>query len=75
MRLLTLSLEEIDQEVKKLEKESKALKHELFKLMWYMRGSITIEQVYALDLEDREIISKIILENIETSKKTGMTLI
>lgn len=75
MRLLTLSLEEIDQEVKKLENESKALKHELFKLMWYMRGSITIEQVYALDIEDREIISKIILENIENSKKTGMTLI
>jgi hypothetical protein len=72
---LTLTLDEIDQEVKKLERESKALKHELFKMAWFMRGSLSIEQAYMLDQEDREIISKIILENIENSKTTGMPLI
>ncbi len=72
---MTLTLEEIDQEVKQLEKESKALKHELFKMTWFMRGGITIEQAYMLDREDREIITKIIMENIENSKTTGLTLI
>lgn len=72
---MTLTLDEIDQEVKKLERESKALKHELFKMAWFMRGSLSIEQAYMLDQEDREIISKIILENIENSKTTGMPLI
>ncbi len=72
---MTLSLDEIDREVKQLENESKALKHELFKMAWFMRGGLTIEQAYMLDREDREIISKIILENIETSKTTGMPLI
>lgn len=72
---MTLTLEEIDQEVKQLEKESKALKHELFKMAWFMRGGLNLEQAYMLDREDREIISKIIMENIETSKTTGMPLI
>lgn len=72
---MTLTLEEIDQEVKQLEKESKALKHELFKMTWFMRGGITIEQAYMLDREDREIITKIIMDNIENSKTTGMNLI
>ena len=72
---MTLTLEEIDQEVKQLEKESKALKHELFKMTWFMRGGITIEQAYMLDQEDREIITKIIMDNIENSKTTGMNLI
>ena len=75
MRLLTLPIEEIEKEVKKLENESKALKHEIFKLAWFMRGSINIEQAYALDVEDREIITKIIIENIENSKTTGLPLI
>lgn len=72
---MTLTLDEIDQEVKQLERESKALKHELFKMAWFMRGGLTLEEAYVLDREDREIISKIILENIETSKNTGMPLI
>ena len=72
---MTLTLDEIDQEVKKLERESKALKQELFKMAWFMRGSLSIEQAYMLDQEDREIISKIILENIENAKTTGMPLI
>jgi hypothetical protein len=37
-----------------------------------MRGSLTIEQAYQLDYESREIIQKIIEENLETTKKTGL---
>lgn len=37
-----------------------------------MRGSVTIEEVFQLDHEDRLILHKIIEENLETTKKTGL---
>ena len=43
--------------------------------MWYMRGSITLEEVFMLAYEDRQMISKIIKENIEATKKSGMPLL
>ena len=37
-----------------------------------MRGSIGVEEVFQLDYEDRTIIFKIIEDNLETTKKTGL---
>jgi hypothetical protein len=37
-----------------------------------MRGGVTIEDAFALSMEDREIISNIIKENLETTKKSGL---
>jgi hypothetical protein len=68
-------MDEIQVEVKKLEDESKALKHELYKMIWYMRGSISLNEVFNMDVLDREIIAKVIQENIELSKETGLSLI
>jgi hypothetical protein len=65
-------MEEIHKEVKKLEDESKALKKELYKLAWFMRGSLTFEQAYLLDVADRGIISEIVQENLETTKESQL---
>ena len=72
MRLLTMTMEEIHKEVKKLEDESKALKKELYKLAWFMRGALTFEQAYMLDVADREIIGEIVKENLETTKESQL---
>lgn len=37
-----------------------------------MRGSININQMYELGFQDRELISKLIEENIETTNDTGL---
>jgi hypothetical protein len=37
-----------------------------------MRGSITVEQAFQLDFENREIINSIIGENLETTKESGI---
>lgn len=37
-----------------------------------MRGSVTLEQAFQLDPENREIIYKIIEENLETTKESGL---
>jgi hypothetical protein len=67
-----MDLYEILKEVEKLDKESKALKDDLFKMCWYMRGGITVDDAFVLSQEDREIIGKIIKENLETTKKSGL---
>ena len=72
MRILAWTLNEILQEVKRLEGEQKELKTELTRICWYMRGGITIDEAYSLAYEDRQIIAGIIKENIETTKKSGM---
>lgn len=72
MRLLAMTSEEINQEVAKLDKESKALREELYKLAWFMRGSISIEQAFMMDFQDREIVSELIKSNLETTKESGL---
>lgn len=69
MRILTWPLDDILKEVDRLEGESKQLKFELTKLCWYMRGGLSLTEAYDLSPEDREIISNLIKENLETSKK------
>lgn len=70
---MTLNDGEIVKLVESLESESKTLKKLLFQMSWYMRGSISIEQAFQLDFENREIISSIINENLETTKETGLS--
>lgn len=67
-----MTMEEIHREVKKLDDESKALKKELYKLAWFMRGALSFEEAYSLDVADREILGDIIKENLETTKESQL---
>lgn len=69
---MSLSLEEIDELSKRMEKETKALKDNLFRLCWYMRGGMTISEAYNLAADDLEVINNIIKDNMETTKKSGL---
>ena len=55
-----------------METEIKAIKTELFRFCWYMRGSLSITESYELANEDREVLSKIIEGNLETTKESGL---
>jgi hypothetical protein len=50
----------------------KALKEEIFRLCWFMRGGVTLEEAYQLDYADRQLINALIKDNLETTKETGM---
>ena len=54
------------------DKESKALKNEALKFCWYMRGGLTYTEAMELGKEEREIISKIVEDNLEATKKSGL---
>jgi len=58
------------------ENKVKQIKDEVFKLAWYMRGSVQAQDLFWIyTAEDREIISNIVKEHIETTNKTGMPLL
>ena len=69
---MTLSTEEILALVERYEKQSRAIKEELLRLCWYMRGGISYNEAMMLSATDRKVISKIINDNLETTKKTQM---
>ena len=54
-----------------MDSEGKSIKHELFKICWYMRGGVTYQEALALSPSEREIISRIIKDNLDVAKKTG----
>lgn len=56
----------------KLDRESKALKHEALKFSWYMRGGLSYDDAMMLSYDERKIISEIIKENLETTKESGL---
>jgi hypothetical protein len=55
-----------------MDKEVVAIRREVLKFCWYMRGGITYEEAMMLSHEERNIISSIITENLETTKKSGL---
>jgi|TARA_A100001011_G_C14252293_1_gene818447 hypothetical protein len=54
-----------------MENSQKALKHELVKISWYMRGGLSYSEAMALCPTEREIIAQLVKDNLETTKKTG----
>lgn len=62
---------EILQEADRLDKEAKAIKKEVLKLCWYMRG-LSYAEGMNMSWDEREIISEIVKENFETTKKSGL---
>jgi hypothetical protein len=71
-----LSNSDIEEYVKNLENEVKNIKDEIFRISWYMRGGVTSTDLFYLySYEDRQIISKIIKDNIDASIKAKMPLI
>jgi len=70
-----LTLRDNDEVIKfvdRYEKESKAIKHELLKMCWYMRGGLTYDEAMNLSSSEKLIIGDIIKSNLEATKKSGM---
>jgi len=61
--------------IESMEADTQDLKYEFYRLIWGMRGGITSQDIYhLLSHEDRKILLQIIEENIDISKKNGISL-
>jgi hypothetical protein len=69
---LNLSDEEIVSLIRRYEKDTKAIKEDILRMCWYMRGSISYNDAMLLGEDERKIINKIIEGNLEIAKKSGL---
>ena len=54
-----------------METQTKELRLDLLKICWYMRGGVTYTEASAMSPQEREIVSNLVKQNLETTKKTG----
>ena len=75
-RIQSLEESEIIELDKTLENEIKQIKYDAYKIGWYMRGSFSYNDLmYTITNDDREILNRIIKENIDVVKDTKMPLL
>lgn len=55
-----------------MEKEVRAIKTDVLKICWHMRGGVTYTEAMNMSTLDRQIVSDIAKDNLETTKKTGL---
>jgi hypothetical protein len=57
--------------LKDFDSQVKNLKLELMKVCWFMRGGMSWNESLILSPDEREIVSQLVKENMETTKKSG----
>ena len=73
---MNLSDAEINSLAGEYENEIKQIKDMCYRMSWYMRGGVSVEQIfYDTDLEDHEIMQRIFKDNIEATKNAKMPLL
>lgn len=71
-----MSNSDIESYVNSLDTEIKIIKDDIFRISWFMRGGVTsYELFYVYSKEDRDIIDKIIKDNLDLTKQTGMNFL
>ena len=55
-----------------MDKEAKQIKSDVLKMSWYMRGGASYESIMMMSSNERQIISELIKENMEITKKSGL---
>jgi hypothetical protein len=70
--LLTLDSDQISKLVDDMENETRQIKDEALRISWSMRGGLSYEHALLLSYQERESIGKLLKDNLETTKKTGL---
>jgi hypothetical protein len=69
---LTLTNDQISEMIDDFETQARAIKTEAIRFSWYMRGGLTYSDALQLSQTEREIVSKLVDDNLETTKKSGL---
>lgn len=62
----------IEELIKQYERDVKAMKEELLRIVWHMRGGVSYNEAHLLTAEERKLVGKLIKENLETTKESGL---
>jgi hypothetical protein len=69
---LNLDNEGIVDLIDQMDKEARAIRDESLRIVWFMRGGISYDEASYLSAQERELISKIVKDNMETTEKSGL---
>lgn len=64
--------EQVAKMIDDMDKEINDIRTEALRLAWYMRGGLPYDQALQLSIEERKLISQIVKDNMETTKKSGL---
>jgi hypothetical protein len=64
--------QEIEGFLNSLDSQSRAIKEEALRFTWWMRGGLSYDAAMQLSQQEREIVDKIIKDNMEATKKSGL---
>jgi hypothetical protein len=64
--------ESITKLIEQQDNEITSIREDVLKMCWYMRGGVTYEEGMNLSVSERNIVSAIIKDNLETTKKSGL---
>lgn len=70
-----MSDQEIGEYIDSLDQEVKNIKENIIDICWWMRGGITHSEAWNLTEFERDAVSKLIKNNQETMRKTGIQMI
>jgi len=55
-----------------MEKETLGIKENAIRMAWHMRGGVTYADILNMSVDERNAISKLMTDNYETTKKSGL---
>jgi hypothetical protein len=55
-----------------MESETNAIKENAIRMAWHMRGGASYEDILNMSTDERKSISKLMEDNYETTKKSGL---
>jgi hypothetical protein len=55
-----------------MESETNAIKENAIRMAWHMRGGASYEDILNMSTEERNAITKLMEDNYETTKKSGL---
>ena len=58
--------------VARYESDVKKIKDNVLRMVWHMRGGVSYSEAMNMSMKERDIIGKIVSDNMETTKKSGL---
>ena len=58
--------------VARYEADVKKIKDNVLRMVWHMRGGVSYSEAMNMSMKERDIIGKIVSDNMETTKKSGL---
>lgn len=55
-----------------MESETQGIRREVLRQCWHMRGGVTYDEAMQMSRAERQLITELIAENMETTKNTKL---